>query len=444
MDVGQPTLDQLRIFLAVADEGSFNKAASKLGRALSVVSYGVSSLENQLGVRLFDREGSRRPTLTAAGAALLADARAVSDETDSLVARARGIRQGLETQVALAVDVMLPSATVASILRDFQSAFPTVDLRLHVEALGAIAALVWDGKADLGVAGPDIIDLPHIGRTELQPVIDAIPTAQRGARRAVFAYASVLFGWAYKRGDITQNPLAGMAKPEAPKARDRVLSDEELTKVWEATGKLGDPFAPFFRLLILTGQRRSEVAGINWAELDRTTTTWTIPADRAKNGVAHIVPLASEAVAELDRLALALQEKAKEKEPDAKRWPKAGFVLTTTGRTPISGITKAKTALDEAVTKARKGEALPHWRIHDLRRTMATGFQRLGVRFEVTEATLNHISGAKGGVAGIYQKHDWKEEKRSALEAWARHVAAIIKPADKDNVVSLGATVRLR
>lgn len=164
MNVGQPTLDQLRIFLAVADEGSFNRAASKLGRALSVISYGVSSLENQLGVRLFEREGSRRPALTAAGTALLADARAVADETDSLVARARSIRQGLETQVALAVDVMLPSATVASILRDFQTAFPTVDLRLHVEALGAIAALVWEGKADLGVAGPDIVDLPELDR----------------------------------------------------------------------------------------------------------------------------------------------------------------------------------------------------------------------------------------------------------------------------------------
>lgn len=279
--------------------------------------------------------------------------------------------------------------------------------------------------------------IPHIGRTELQSVIDAIPSAQRGARRAVFAYASVLFGWAYKRGDITQNPLTGMAKPEAPKARDRVLSDEELTSVWKATDTLGDPFAPFFRLLVLTGQRRSEVAGINWVELDRATATWTIPANRAKNGVTHIIPLAPDAVAELDRLALALQEKAKEKEPDAERWPKAGFVLTTTGRTPISGITKAKATLDKAVTKACKGKALPHWRIHDLRRTIATGFQRLGIRFEVTEATLNHVSGAKGGVAGIYQRHDWKEEKRSALEAWARHVAMIIKPTEKNNVVPL-------
>lgn len=175
MEVGQPTLDQLRIFLAVADEGSFNRAAKKLGRALSVVSYGISALEAQLGVSLFDREGSRRPALTEAGRALLLDARAIADEADGLMARARGIRQGLETVVGLAVDVMVPTATVAGVLRDFQAIFPTVDLRLHIEALGAVAAMVRDKQADLAIAGPDIVDLPElermtVGCVELVPV----------------------------------------------------------------------------------------------------------------------------------------------------------------------------------------------------------------------------------------------------------------------------------
>ena len=175
MDVGQPTVDQLRLFLAVAEEGSFNRAAKRLGRALSVVSYGIAALEAQLGVRLFEREGSRRPVLTDAGRALLADARAVADEIDALMARARGIRQGLETELALALDVMFPSSAVASVLRDFQAAFPTVDLRLHVEALGAVAALVLDGRADLAIAGPDILDHPElerisVGHVELVPV----------------------------------------------------------------------------------------------------------------------------------------------------------------------------------------------------------------------------------------------------------------------------------
>lgn len=175
MDIGQPTLDQLRIFLAVAEEGSFNRAAKRLGRALSVISYGIATLEAQLGVRLFEREGSRRPELTDAGRALLADARAVAGEVDGLMARARGIRQGLETELALAVDVMFPSSVVASVLRDFQAVFPTVDLRLHIEALGAVAALVLDGKTDLAIGGPDIVDHPGleravVGHVELVPV----------------------------------------------------------------------------------------------------------------------------------------------------------------------------------------------------------------------------------------------------------------------------------
>ena len=176
MDIGQPTLDQLRIFLAVADEGSFNRAARKLGRALSAVSYGMAALEAQLGVKLFDREGSRRPRPTEAGRALLADARAVADDIDRVVARARGIRQGLETRAALAVDVMVPGSTVAKLLRDFQAVFPTVDLRLHVEALGAVAALVLDRRADLAVAGPDIVDLPELQRRALGSV-ELVPVA---------------------------------------------------------------------------------------------------------------------------------------------------------------------------------------------------------------------------------------------------------------------------
>lgn len=287
--------------------------------------------------------------------------------------------------------------------------------------------------------------MPHIGRADLQPIIDAIPLRRKGIRRAVFSYASVLFGWAAKRGDIASNPLTEMVKPEAPKSRDRVLTDPELGEVWLASERIGAPFGPFFRLLILTGQRRSEVACMGWGELDRATSTWTIPAERAKNGVAHIVPLSARAVADLD----ARTDVARHLEEGGEKvtWPKSGFVLTTTGKTPISGITKAKAALDAAILEARReppdsdepAEPLPAWRIHDLRRTLATGFQRLGIRFEVTEAVLNHVSGAKGGIAGIYQRHDWKEEKRSALDAWARHVAALIEPATQANVVRLAA-----
>lgn len=299
-----------------------------------------------------------------------------------------------------------------------------------------LAKLVVNNHLKPALAGKP---LPHIGRAELQPIIDGIPSKQKAMRRAVFAYASVLFGWAAQRGDIASNPLLSMAKPEAPRARDRVLTDDELAVVWRSSAGLNDPFGPFFRLLIVTGQRRAEVAGMGWAELDRSTQTWTVPAERAKNGIAHIVPLNDLAVAELDRRAVAAHGDASNEPTEA--WPKSGYVLTTTGATPISGITKAKAALENAVADARGENAapMPAWRIHDLRRTLATGLQRLGARFEVTEAILNHVSGSKAGVAGIYQKHDWKEEKRSALDAWARHVETILKPAAKENVVPIGA-----
>jgi integrase len=195
-----------------------------------------------------------------------------------------------------------------------------------------------------------------------------------------------------------------------------------------ASEAIQQPFGTFYQLLILTGQRREEVAGLNWAELDRTAAIWTIPADRAKNGVAHIVPLSAPVIAEMDRLA---------GDPKGQvPWPTSGYAVTTTGRSPISGFSKAKAALDAAVTEVCVGASLSAWRVHDLRRTMATGFQRLGVRFEVTEATLNHVSGAKSGVAGIYQRHDWREEKRAALEAWGRHISKFTIPASQDNVVS--------
>jgi integrase len=267
--------------------------------------------------------------------------------------------------------------------------------------------------------------IPHIDRANLQKVLDTIPPKQKALRRAVYAYASVLFGWALKRGDISNNPIIAMGKPEAPKARERVLSDTELAKIWESSER-DAVFGPFYRLLILTGQRRAEVAGMDWSELDKPAAIWTIPAARAKNGVAHIVPLSPSAVAELNAIAKNLD-----------MWPKAGLVLTTNNKTAISGFSKAKLALDACIANAANKTPLPDWRIHDIRRTVATGFQRLGIRFEVTEAVLNHVSGSKGGVAGIYQRHDWKEEKRSALEAWARHVAGLIEPQDKSNIVAI-------
>jgi DNA-binding transcriptional LysR family regulator len=185
-DIVTPSLDHLRCFLAVVEEGSFNRAAKKLGRAISVISYAIAQLETQLDVRLFDREGSRKPKLTEAGKALLSEAHAIADDVDALLAKVRSLRQGLEAELSFAVDVMVPGAVVASVLSQFQVMFPSVALRLNVEALGAVASLVLDGKATLAIAGPDILDMPElqreaIGKVSLVPVAaPSHPLAQAG------------------------------------------------------------------------------------------------------------------------------------------------------------------------------------------------------------------------------------------------------------------------
>jgi len=157
--------------------------------------------------------------------------------------------------------------------------------------------------------------------------------------------------------------------------------------------------------------------GMSWTELHRRERVWIIPAARAKNRAAHIVPLAPAVILELDALSTSAE------------WPNAGLVFTVTGKTPVSGISKAKARLDREIAQVASIAERPpiaHWRLHDLRRTVATGLQRLGIRFEVTESVLNHVSGARAGVAGVYQRHDWADEKREALEAWAFRVAGIV------------------
>lgn len=179
MKLGEPSLDQLRLFLAVADHGSFGAAAKATGRAVSAVSYGIAQIEAQLGVSLFEREGSRRPVLTEAGAGLLAEAHSVADAVDALMAKARSLHAGLESTLSLVVDVMAPGEATARVLRDFRVMFPTTALRLQVEALGAVAACLLDGEADLAIGGPVLIDLPELERQTIGAV-ELIPVAAPG------------------------------------------------------------------------------------------------------------------------------------------------------------------------------------------------------------------------------------------------------------------------
>ncbi|TCJ37358.1 site-specific integrase [Parafrankia sp. BMG5.11] len=254
--------------------------------------------------------------------------------------------------------------------------------------------------------------LPQIKRSDLSGIWDRLQDRPAVAR-LTHATLRKLFRWAVSRGDLERSPLEGVEAPPPVAARDRVLCDDELAAVWAGAGGIGGQFEGLLKLLMLTGQRREEVAALSWGELDRRGSTWTLPAGRSKNGKPHLVPLGTLALAVLNEVAA------------GKEWPARGLVFSTTGITPVSGFSKVKRRLDEHLTAAL-AEPPPPWRLHDLRRTVATGLQRLGIRFEVTEAVLNHSSGSRSGIAGVYQRYDWAAEKREALERWGSNVQRLV------------------
>jgi integrase len=226
------------------------------------------------------------------------------------------------------------------------------------------------------------------------------------------------FAWCVEQEMIPASPLAGLKAPAQEKSRDRVLSDSELARVWDAAGRLGDPiYGAMARLLVLTGQRRGEVAGMEWAELDLKNRLWSLPGTRTKNDRAHDVPLSRQAMAVIEDLSRISDR----------------HVFSYDGARPINGYGKPKARLDALLPKD-----MPGWTLHDIRRTVASGMARLGVSLPVIEKVLNHISGSFAGVVGIYQRHDFAKEKRAALERWGAHVAAVVAgKGDKAKVVSL-------
>lgn len=270
--------------------------------------------------------------------------------------------------------------------------------------------------------------LPSLTRGDLTRLLDKIPKSQPAVRRNSYAILRRMLRWAVGRGDIATNPMEGIEAPPAVESRDRVLDDAELKLMFSASEGLPKPFGSFVRLLAITGQRRNEMSGLDWRELNRARREWLVPAARAKNGVENLLPLPALAVAELDVLA------------GADKWPKRGLVFSTTGTTPISGFSKCKLALDKAMLEAMQKEDeeadLEPWRLHDLRRSMATHMQRLRISGDVIEACENRLAGrSKSGIARVYQRHDYGDEKREAMDKWGGFLAALL--VDADNVVPL-------
>ncbi|MHA1560439.1 MAG: tyrosine-type recombinase/integrase [Alphaproteobacteria bacterium] len=225
---------------------------------------------------------------------------------------------------------------------------------------------------------------------------------------------SKFFAWAMEHRLADTNPVRGVYRPSQGPAGDRVLADAEIRLFWSAAEALEEPFGPLFKLLLLTGQRRGEVAGMTVGELSEDGRLWTLPAIRTKNRRPHAVPLSSQAREVL----------ASVRPVDGRK----GYIFSTTGKTPVSGFSRAKRRLDTEMLKLSLSDkpSVP-WRLHDLRRTAATGMAEIGVAPHVVEAFLNHVSGARAGVAGVYNRAEYAAKKRSAADIWGAHLSSLIK-----------------
>jgi integrase len=354
------------------------------------------------------RHGStpRKLTLGTANALSLAEARDAAREV--LRDAALGADPAAAKKAAKSKAAAPPPDTVEAVIGEWlkrdqakNRSLPEVTRVMNHDVLPA-----WKGRPFNSISRRDCLEL-------IDKVHDRAPVV---ALR-VYAYLNRLFRWAVGRGIVDASPMSELPKPSREVSRDRFLTDAELLKVWQACDSLGFPFGPAIRLLILTGCRRSEITSMRWDEIDGASIR--LSADRTKSGEPRVVPLSPEAAAIIEAL---------------PRIDQSDLVFTTTGKTPVSGWSRAKRLLDHH-------SGVAGWRLHDLRRTFATGLQRLGIRLEVIEAALGHTSGSRAGIVGVYQRHGFEPEVRRAAEAWSQHVTHLIDGKESTNLIELRATL---
>ncbi len=271
--------------------------------------------------------------------------------------------------------------------------------------------------------------LSTVSRKHVADAIDRAKARSEAAARLLFADLRPLFKWAHERELVDANPMAGLRAPKPSDARERVLEDHEIRAFWQAASEASWPFASVYKLLLLTGARREEVAGMRWSELDLDNEVWTLPGARTKNSRDHRVPLAPQAVAMLDKLAIAAIKQG-------YGYKDSDIVFSTTGHSSPSGFSKAKRTLDARMQELL-GPKFKPWRVHDLRRTCATGMENLGIDTRIVETALNHVSGTKAGIVGVYQRAEHREAVSAAFQAWARRIAELTGEPGPSNVVPL-------
>jgi integrase len=265
----------------------------------------------------------------------------------------------------------------------------------------------WRGRPVAGITRRDVIDL-----------VETVAAAAPYSANRLLAALSKFFNWLRSRDVLSVSPAAGVERPHKEIARQRTLDDGELRALWRACEGEG-PFGAALRLMLLTGARRNEASKMPWAELDRKRRLWLLPSTRTKNERPHEIPLSSQAWTILEAL------------PQING---SEFVFTTDGRTPVVGWAKVKARIS-----AKAGLDATTWRLHDLRRTAASGMQRLGVSVPVVEKALNHQGGVFRGIVSTYQTHDYADDVRIAFQKWGDHVADLVsgRKSVKGQVVDL-------
>lgn len=282
----------------------------------------------------------------------------------------------------------------------------------------------WAGRTVAEITRADVRDL-------LAGIVARSEAAGRRGVTAnrVFSTLRRFFNWCVEQDVIDASPCEGVRKIVKEKPRERLLTPAEIGRVWRASGDLGAPFGSLYRLALLTGQRRAELSGMRWGELrdlGGDEPLWALPGDRVKNAVAHDVPLSALAVELIDA-----QPRI------AAKTGRALYVFTTTGDAPVSGYSRSKARLDALILAEMRREAvaagadpdsveaMAAWGLHDARRTFASGLAALGVNLPVVERLLNHRSGSFAGIVAVYQHHEFADEKRAAMDAWAGYVAEL-------------------
>ncbi len=275
-----------------------------------------------------------------------------------------------------------------------------------VHTFAHVVLPVWRGRTVHDITRRDVIDL-----------IERVAESRPILANRVLAWLSAFFNWMTARDVIASSPVHGVKRPSEEHARNRALSDGEIIALWHACEDIGGPEGACVKLLLLCGQRRSEVAGMRRSEI--AADVWTLPASRTKNKQVHAIPLSAQALAIVDAM---------------PRFAGSDYVFTTTGKAPLGHFDRIKAEID-----ARMKPSTP-FVMHDIRRSVATGLQKLGIPLEVTEAVLNHTGGSRGGIVSVYQTHQYAAEKRDALQRWANHVEGLVsgKQAD-DKVVQMPA-----